>query len=122
MSKVTSTERRNGQTSPTRRARDRDSVRPCGSLPQMATTPTEVPLSLSTVLETPCPSHDRIAARAYQLWEANGRPMGTNYADWFEAEQLLRVQSHYCERLVLGPSRTEGPGERLQSRSKRCHQ
>ena len=94
MSEATITKRRNGQTSTTRRAQGRDSVRPFDSLPQRATIPTEVPLSLSTVAENPCPSHDRIAARAYQLWEANERPTGTDYADWFEAERLLRVEPH----------------------------
>ena len=74
--------------------RGRDSVRPLDSLPQRATIPTEVPLSLSTVAENPCPSHDRIAVRAYQLWEANGKMTGTDIADWFEAERLVRVEPH----------------------------
>ena len=51
--------------------------------------PAHVPVSLSTVAELSSSAHDRIAARAYQLWEANGRPAGTDLADWFEAERIL---------------------------------
>ncbi len=49
----------------------------------------QVPISLSTLAELSSSAQDRIAARAYQLWEANERPAGTDLADWFEAERIL---------------------------------
>ncbi len=36
-------------------------------------------------------SHDRIAARAYELWEARGRTDGSDLEDWFKAEKELSV-------------------------------
>ena len=42
-----------------------------------------------TVSATEGLSHDRIAARAYELWEARGRPEGSDQEDWFEAEREL---------------------------------
>jgi hypothetical protein len=35
---------------------------------------------------------ERIAVKAYQIWEANGRPAGSDRDDWFEAERLLRAE------------------------------
>jgi hypothetical protein len=42
-----------------------------------------------TISATEGLSHDRIAARAYELWEAKGRPEGSDLEDWFEAERQL---------------------------------
>ena len=67
---------------------------------QRAAIPAMVPMSLSTVVEAAPPSHEQIATRAYQIWEANGRPSDTDLEDWFEAEGLVRVEAHYCEGLV----------------------
>jgi hypothetical protein len=36
--------------------------------------------------------HDRIAAKAYELWEQRGRRHGYDLEDWFEAEALV-IQS-----------------------------
>jgi hypothetical protein len=36
--------------------------------------------------------HGRIALRAYELWEARGRPEGDGKADWFEAERECLAQ------------------------------
>jgi len=33
---------------------------------------------------------DQIAARAYQLWEERGCPIGSPEVDWYQAEQELR--------------------------------
>lgn len=38
------------------------------------------------------PAHDRIAARAYELWEAQGWPHGADREHWLEAERQLRAQ------------------------------
>ena len=34
---------------------------------------------------------DRIAARAYEIWQASGRPHGRDRDHWFQAERELRV-------------------------------
>jgi len=39
------------------------------------------------------PSHEQIAVRAYQLWEAQGKPAGTDRENWFEAERLLCTEA-----------------------------
>jgi len=49
------------------------------------------------------PSHEEIAQRAYQYWEARGRPMGSAEEDWFRAEQDLMM-----ERLVWGSPAAAG--------------
>ena len=35
------------------------------------------------------PSHDQIAARAYEIWLSLGRPIGRDDANWHQAEQEL---------------------------------
>ncbi len=41
----------------------------------------------------PPPEPNEIARRAYQKWEARGRPPGDGLADWLEAEsELLKEQ------------------------------
>ncbi len=39
------------------------------------------------------PSPDAIAARAYELWRESGGAHGHDQADWFRAEQELRVRA-----------------------------
>ena len=38
-------------------------------------------------------AHDQIAARAYLIWEAKGRPQGQDEANWREAEEQLRREA-----------------------------
>jgi hypothetical protein len=44
-----------------------------------------------TISATEWLSRERIAARAYDLWDARGRPEGSDLEDWFEAERELSV-------------------------------
>ena len=44
-----------------------------------------------TISATEGLSRERIAARAYELWEARGRPEGSDLEDWLKAETELRV-------------------------------
>lgn len=37
----------------------------------------------------PLPS-EKVAARAYQIWQASGRPNGRDQEHWFQAERELR--------------------------------
>jgi hypothetical protein len=41
---------------------------------------------------------EKIAQRAYEIWQAKGRPEGQDKEDWFQAESELRAG--------IGPSRT----------------
>jgi len=38
--------------------------------------------------------HERIAMRAYEKWVQRGRPQGTQFQDWVEAEAELMKE--YC--------------------------
>lgn len=39
------------------------------------------------------PTHERIAVRAYEIWESRGRPDGADQAHWFEAERQLGAEA-----------------------------
>jgi hypothetical protein len=39
---------------------------------------------------SPGPSHEEIARRAYQLWEERGKARGSPEQDWYHAEHELR--------------------------------
>ena len=41
------------------------------------------------------PTREEIAARAYRIWEAEGRPEGRALAHWLEAEDELAVGPTY---------------------------
>jgi Protein of unknown function (DUF2934) len=97
MSKRTPTKQREGQAMPTSQKQDRAAARPSsGSLPRAATAG-EVLLSHSNAAGGSSPTHDQIAARAYQLWEAHGRRAGTDREDWFQAERLLHAESQQSQ-------------------------
>lgn len=53
--------------------------------------------SVPTGAESAAPALEEIARRAYQYWEARGRPIGSPDEDWFKAEQDVLM-----ERLVWG--------------------
>ena len=38
----------------------------------------------------PKAAREQVAILAYELWESNGRPEGTDLQDWFRAERHLR--------------------------------
>jgi hypothetical protein len=40
----------------------------------------------------PEPTHEEIAARAYDLWIAQGCPHGRDHENWIEAERQLRAE------------------------------
>jgi hypothetical protein len=39
------------------------------------------------------PSRERIAIHAYHRWVTRGKPIGTDWEDWFEAERQLHPTS-----------------------------
>jgi len=93
MSKQTPIKGRQGQTPPVSHEKDLTSVRPSGSSLQEAATSQKAPAAHATSAKGSSPTHEQIAARAYQIWEAHGRGAGTDQTDWFEAERLLRPKA-----------------------------
>ncbi len=93
MSKQAPSKARAGLTSPTNKPDDPSPKAPSSGSAQRASIPKKIPVSLSTVAAGPAPSHEQIALRAYQLWEANGWRAGTDRENWFQAERLLRTEA-----------------------------
>lgn len=59
------------------------------------------PLAGRTIApDTARPSADEIAALAYQLWQARGRPNGSPDADWIRAEQELQTHGEAGELMA----------------------
>ena len=55
----------------------------------VATKDAPPPAPAPEVLEIP---HDKIAARAAEIWERNGHPHGQDVQNWMEAEAELRAE------------------------------
>lgn len=93
MSKQTQKRRRDGQASLDGQKHQLASVRHSGGSMQAATTVDEPAVSRHTARAVAGPTHEQIAVRAYQVWEAHGRPVGTDREDWMEAEQILHADA-----------------------------
>ena len=52
-----------------------------------------VPAALHPTEEDRRPSSETIALHAYNLWLARGRPIGTDWDDWLEAERQLAASA-----------------------------
>ena len=52
-----------------------------------------VPAALHPRGEDRRPSSETIALHAYNLWLARGRPVGTDWDDWLEAERQLAASA-----------------------------
>ena len=52
-----------------------------------------VPASLGPRGEGQSPSSETIALHAYYLWLGRGRPIGTDWDDWLEAERQLAASA-----------------------------
>lgn len=48
----------------------------------------------SKPIELPDGMWERIAKKAYELWEQRGRPDGDDLRDWFEAEAIVMEEIH----------------------------
>jgi hypothetical protein len=53
----------------------------------------EAQTTTTSSAERPRPGAERIAVRAYEIWESHGRPSGTDRENWFEAERQLRAEA-----------------------------
>jgi hypothetical protein len=76
-------------STPRRRRKDREPVNQTVSTPAAVPTATgEVANRLESLASEP--THDEIAQRAYQLYQARGSEHGRDRDDWFHAERELR--------------------------------
>ena len=53
----------------------------------------DVPAALHPREEDRRPSSETIALHAYNLWLGRGRPIGTDWDDWLEAERQLAASA-----------------------------
>ena len=53
------------------------------------------------------PSRDQIAAKAFELWQAQGCPQGSADRDWLEAEAELQLQAASRERMQNTAARAQ---------------
>lgn len=86
-------------------ARAKSKATPVAAVPAPAPAATE-PVIAKTVIKGEAPvkkkvaklevtitlSHDQIAARAYAIWVAKGKPQGQDAANWAEAEAQLQAE------------------------------
>ncbi|MGO9919305.1 MAG: DUF2934 domain-containing protein [Isosphaeraceae bacterium] len=93
MSKQTPIKGRQGQPPPASQEHVLTSVRPSTSSSQAAPTSMKAAGDHATRAKGSSPTHEQIAARAYELWEAHGRHAGADRDDWLEAERLLRGEA-----------------------------
>jgi hypothetical protein len=50
------------------------------------------------------PTHDEIAAYAYKLWEAEGRPDGKDCDHWLQAKAHLTADRQYEAGILASPT------------------
>ena len=50
------------------------------------------------------PTQDEIAAYAYKLWEAEGRPNGRDVDHWLQAKAHLTADRQYEAGVLTGPT------------------
>jgi hypothetical protein len=79
------------RATPTSREGDKDRLRESGEPGQRTGGVMDGPVSRVSPASCPGPTRELLALRAYENWEARGRPAGTDREDWFEAERELRV-------------------------------
>ncbi|HTL72264.1 MAG TPA: DUF2934 domain-containing protein [bacterium] len=61
------------------------------------------------------PTRDEIAARAYQLWEKDGRKAGQDSKYWFQAENELRMAQISASSAINPPARGTTPTPRAKT-------
>jgi hypothetical protein len=76
-------------STPRRRRRDREPLNEiAGTFATVPTATGDLPDRIERLASDP--THDEIARRAYQLYEARGGGHGRDWNDWFQAERELR--------------------------------
>ena len=67
-------------------------------------------------MQTETKSPDMVQLRAYQLWEAEGRPHGRDQAHWFQAERELDTKTPIiAEAAAAAPVAKAAPKTRRRS-------
>ena len=92
MSKRTHDKVRQAQPSPPSQEGVPAPARPADGPGRQTAAPKAAPPALGGAGKDAGPARERVAARAYQLWEARGRPEGTDRENWIEAERQLRAE------------------------------
>jgi hypothetical protein len=60
-------------------------------------------------------SPETVQIRAYQIWEAEGRPHGRDQAHWYQAERELSANAHILAEPANSPTRKASPKTRRRS-------
>jgi hypothetical protein len=67
------------------------------AIPQKSPTPASRPQPAKAAPPPPAtgsaPPPEKVAARAYEIWQQAGRPDGQHEAHWYQAERELRTRS-----------------------------
>ena len=92
MSKHGGDKKRQSQTTPPSREGDKARPRDSGGSGQRTGAVPYSPASHASPTSWTVPTHEQIAVRAHENWEARGRPAGTDREDWFEADRQLQEE------------------------------
>jgi hypothetical protein len=64
------------------------------------------------------PTQDEIAAYAYKLWEAEGRPDGRDVDHWLQAKAHLTADRQYEAGVLAAPSATTAKKRKSETGSR----
>jgi hypothetical protein len=92
MSKHGGDKKRQTQAAPTSREDDESRPQDSGGSAQRTGAVPNSPASHASPTSWTVPTHEQIAFRAYENWEARGKPAGTDREDWFEADRQLQEE------------------------------
>jgi hypothetical protein len=92
MNKRTDDKGRQGQPSPPRRENPASAARTAEGPGQRAAAP-DTRVKSPQAVKAAHLAHEQIATRAYRLWESQGKPAGTDWENWFEAERQLQAEA-----------------------------
>jgi ribonuclease I len=95
MSKHGGDKNRQSQATPPRREGEKAGPGNSGGTGQRTGAVPKSPASQASPTSSTVPTHEQIAVRAYENWEARGRPAGTDQEDWFEADRQLQAAIKY---------------------------
>ena len=64
------------------------------TVPAASTAPVTTTPAVKAVPASTAPSHEQIARRAYEIYEARGQTAGHELEDWIQAERELLSKAH----------------------------
>ena len=95
MSKHGDGKKRRLQATPPSREGDQDRHRDSADSGQRIGVVANLPASPASLPSWTMPTPEQIAVRAYENWEARGKPAGTDREDWFEADRQLQEDTKH---------------------------